>query len=251
MDRELADRELSIAKKLDTIDPLQMYHMNVINSCVPITKPDCDVTDTNDTYQIVYQYGGIDLHTYISKGLNVDAYTFLYGFANVFKAIRYFGNHGIYHNDLHAGNILVLKTENRYKFRLIDFNEGYPLATPDTMLLYGDILKIKDKIQIKQMLLDNSYKFPDYINHVDDIVRDILDSSNVKEVIIEEANIYNVGLLLQQILERITVPTELLSDFKRVINLCTHINPFKRATARQAYDYYKHIILSWKGTRTH
>lgn len=201
MDRELTDVELSTAKKLDIIDPTQIYHMNVIDSCVPVVKPDCDVTDTDDTYQIVYQYGGVDLHTYISKGLNVEAYPFLYGYANVFKAVWYFGTHGIYHNDLHAGNILVLKTENRYKFRLIDFNEGYPLATPDTMLLYGNTLKTRDYTQIKQVLLNNSYKFPDYTNHIDDIVRDILDSSNVREVIIEKANIYNVALLLKQLLE--------------------------------------------------
>lgn len=248
MDRTTAMDQIAISKEIDRIDPDELYHIKIQSKCVPMKQM------LNDPYQVVYKYGGLSLFDYIDKyrsgEITIDAYKFLYGYANVFKAICKLG---LNHNDLHSGNILVLDTGTRYKFRLIDFvgSDEPPQDLPEAQLLLdmNSIIK-KDDVKLRKYLTAGALGNPIYTPELlDDIIEYVMDNPTepVITMLKNGSDIYNIGQILYEIITLLgdKIPAAIYYRFVYLVKKCTDLNPFNRGTIEQLYNYYSKTIILW------
>lgn len=125
--------EVEIYKKVIAIDKDNKFTLKLISHCeIKSSYINENVTDIGNCdiirykpkiYQIVYEYGGIDLNKLfvynhiITKYPNLDIYDFLKKFIEIFKGLDILSNHGLVHRDIKIDNILF----NGNKIFLIDF----------------------------------------------------------------------------------------------------------------------------------
>jgi serine/threonine protein kinase len=132
--------EIDINLKVIKYDPDNLFTIKIINYCDFIVNSDFKnsinlnedtktflnkITISQKCYQIVYEYGGIDLYSlltekkHIDKISNLNVIVFLKSFINIIKGVNLLNSKNLYHSDIKPDNILY-NIENN-KFNLIDF----------------------------------------------------------------------------------------------------------------------------------
>lgn len=124
--------EKKLQEKIDKIDKNKSFTIKKISNCKIQLTPEikkkisnlnlCDL-DTDEIYQITYEYGGIDIHRLfkldVDKLNRIDFFDFLQRFSNVFDGLCKINNSGLIHFDIRTDNILY--DLDKKKFVIIDF----------------------------------------------------------------------------------------------------------------------------------
>jgi len=134
------EKLISFESKLNEIDPSGEYHIPmIIERSRRITPENINRSNLGEqekqqlksfnlNYKITYEFGGISIEEIFKNYINYshlfdnDIFfkKFLYGLVNVLEGLHKFSKNGIYHSDLHEGNIVFL-LDHPEKMRLIDF----------------------------------------------------------------------------------------------------------------------------------
>lgn len=125
--------EVEISKKIALLDKDYKFTLKMISNCqITPTYINTNVTDIKNCkiienkakiYQIVYEYGGLDLHKLfiqshiISAYPNLNIYEFLKKVTEILKGLEILLKNGFVHRDIKMDNILY----NGEKIILIDF----------------------------------------------------------------------------------------------------------------------------------
>ena len=144
IDDERLKKLISFESKLNEIDPSGEHHIPmIIESSRRITSEIINRSNLkeqekqklksfNPNYKITYEFGGISIMQILKKyKIYSDLFDndiffkkFLLGLVNVIEGLLKFSKNGIYHSDLHEGNI-VFPLDYPEKMRIIDW--GYLL----------------------------------------------------------------------------------------------------------------------------
>lgn len=125
--------EVEISKKIALLDKDNKFTLKMISNCqITPTYINANVTDINNCkiienkakiYQIVYEYGGMDLlklfiqSHIISAHPNLNIYDFFKKITEILKGLEILSKNGLAHRDIKMDNILY----NGEKIILIDF----------------------------------------------------------------------------------------------------------------------------------
>lgn len=138
------EKLISFESRLNEIDPSGEHHVPmIIDKSRTITSENINKSNLVErekqklksfkpNYKITYEFGGISImqilknYSIYSKLFdnNIFFKNFLYGLVNVINGLFKFYKNGIYHSDVHEGNI-VFPLDNPEKMRIIDW--GYLL----------------------------------------------------------------------------------------------------------------------------
>jgi serine/threonine protein kinase len=126
--------ELYIYNKIKEIDKNNLFTVEKLDNC-KINKQfinsnvdnfdKCSLIKNKVNYQIIYEYGGIDLLEYIIKNKTIDVKLLFKNFNDIIKGLLLLDKNNIIHNDIKLNNILF----NNNKLFLIDF--GLAIFTND------------------------------------------------------------------------------------------------------------------------
>jgi hypothetical protein len=184
----------SFESKLNEIDQSGEYHIPMIiersrritpeniNRSNLVEQEKQQLKSFNPNYKITYEFGGISIEEILNNYINYSHLfdnnyffkKFLLGLVNILEGLHKFSKNGIYHSDLHEGNIVFL-LDNPEKMRLIDF--GY---------LFEDRNKWTKKFKLNINLYSFFYIFTEFINTegISDKVRNIFTQiKNIPEFI--------------------------------------------------------------------
>jgi hypothetical protein len=140
IDDERLEKLISFESKLNEIDPSGEHHIPmIIERSRRITSENINRSNLEEqekqqlrsfkpNYKITYEFGGISIEEILKK-YNIYSHlfdndtffkNFLLGLVNVINGLLKFSENGIYHSDLHEGNI-VFPIDYPEIMRLIDF----------------------------------------------------------------------------------------------------------------------------------
>lgn len=198
IDDERLEKLIGFERKLNEIDPDGKYHVpmiieksrritpeniNRINNLNESKSEKQKLQSFDPNYKITYQFGGISIEQilnnfHIYSHLFNDTFfkKFLLGLANVIESLSIFYKNGIYHLDLHEGNI-VFSLDNPEIMRLIDWaylfekrnswNPNYKLKinlNSFYSIIY-DLSKIKDISDKIRNIFIEILKIPEIIEY--------------------------------------------------------------------------------------
>jgi len=122
--------EKKLQEKIDKIDKKKIFTIKKKSNCKiqltpeikkKISKLNLCEFDTDEIYQITYEYGGIDIHNLFKLDIHnkIDFFEFFQKFSNVFDGLCKINESGFIHFDIRTDNILY--DINKKKFVIIDF----------------------------------------------------------------------------------------------------------------------------------
>lgn len=180
MDREPAEEEFRIASRVSELPLSGNYFVVAQHMCTPKPRDEqddpqirsCDIlTKRHITSMRILRmpFGGVGI---FDKQFNLAKISVLNFFQHLLEAVSILNLHGIIHNDLHGGNILV--DENNVP-RIIDFNKAlfsyepvqekeltfiysasYSQISPDYHMMNGVVQNIGEEFLIKDFILKRS-----------------------------------------------------------------------------------------------
>ena len=176
-DKEEWEDEIKLHSIIQNIDSDNKFTIKMIDNCkiknddiIKNTKKiyKCELIDeyTPNIYQIVYEYGGIDLEILFKKKLylmeKINILDFFKSFINILKGIKTLVKNNYIHHDIKIDNILYNTEKN--KFILIDFGKLIKKDNNENIL---KSLKEKDEYYITHIFFPPEYNilYNVYINN--------------------------------------------------------------------------------------
>jgi hypothetical protein len=180
MDREPAEEEFRMASRVSELPLSKNYYVVAEHMCTPKPRDEqddpqirsCDLlTKRHITSMRILRmpFGGVGI---FDKQFDLSKISVLELFQHLLEAVSILNLHGVIHNDLHGGNILV--DENNVT-RIIDFNKAlfsyepidekelsfmysasYSQISPDYHLMNGRVQNIGEEFLIKDFLMKRS-----------------------------------------------------------------------------------------------
>jgi len=278
------EEEIKKQKIIKKIDSKHKFTVELISYC-DLTENEfkikeikdyekCNFTHINkNNYQIIYEYGGIDLSRLLKVYSNtIDVYKFMKSLINIFNGIVILDKKKYIHNDIYIKNIIF--NMDTYVCKLIDFgflvnikdlynqkNLGFIYQTYRYYPPEYNIFFFKNYKNINTyVFIDYIYKYIDIIknNHIEKLYKDIINDikTNFRVIINKhkykgyenKINVYMLGICLFEIIIYMLM---YIKDIKLpIIELCdlikkmVCINPEQRITSKEALDIYTKLFNS-------
>lgn len=195
-------------------------------------------------YQITYEYGGVGLHKLFKDiSLSIPLNTFIGLFKGLFEAIKILNENGVIHSDIKMSNILYNENQNRLiliDYSFFDYNEDEYFIFKDNDILHlPSELKIVNNNHNKnefnlilflnsiEKLIDTNHIYINKIRELNAYLIKELDNYRKFKVIPNKIDIYQLGLVLYQIV--ILNPSEEIDiTIFDIIRKMIEPNPSKR-----------------------
>lgn len=242
--------EINLNLKISKLDPKNLFSIKMIDNCEFIytnefknninfdkssKKLIFDTLKPNDkVYQIIYEYGGIDLYELFKNPkllYKINIVDFLANFINIFEGVHILNSNNLYHTDIKPDNILFNFTNN--KFYLID---------------YG-LLTDFDYIYDLHSIHDFNNKVLDFYPNEFNILAYIIFTSNPTEKNIDYIHL-NFNSLYKNILEDLFIQIKKKfvniknNHIKQLFNLIELIN-IKKDNLDDIKDIYTNFIKTF------
>lgn len=242
--------EINLNLKISKLDPKNLFSIKMIDNCEFIytnefknninfdkssKKLIFDTLKPNDkVYQIIYEYGGIDLYELFKNPkllYKINIVDFLANFINIFEGVHLLNSNNLYHTDIKPDNILFNFTNN--KFYLID---------------YG-LLTDFDYIYDLHSIHDFNNKVLDFYPNEFNILAYIIFTSNPTEKNIDYIHL-NFNSLYKNILEDLFIQIKKKfvniknNHIKQLFNLIELIN-IKKDNLDDIKDIYTNFIKTF------
>ncbi len=275
------------------IDPKHKFTVQLISFC-DLTEKEFNIkqidnyekcnfnnttSDNENNYQIIYEYGGVDISKVFKLHPNIDIYKFMKSFINIFEGIVILDKKKYVHGDIYIKNIIF--NIDTYKSKLIDF--GFLVKVKDIYskenlsLIYQSYRYFPPEYNsffIRNYTNLNTYIYIDYLykymsimqrsnNYIQKLYKDILYDikKNHMSIMIrknegikgneDKINVYMLGLCLFEtiILMVLYKNEEQLKEIPidkicELIKQMVYINPEKRISSKKALDIYKELFNS-------
>jgi len=218
-------KEIQLQEIVQTIlDPNSSFTIKMIDSCQlkPITLKktknieECSLVNenqSNNIYQIIYEYGGFDLYNIIyrktnnEKYLNINIIDLFHSFVNIFEGLKILAKFNYIHHDIKIDNILYDIYKN--KSILIDF--GFLMNIKKSFNSYAFLFKDPHNITFKYFPPEYNIMFFAYIN------KNTIDKNDIENI-----NLYlyytSLNSMVNKILNFRNIPNEYKNAFNNIIN---------------------------------
>lgn len=218
-------------------------------------------------YNIIYEYGGVDLYDLIVKN-NITFKDIFIKFGNILETVKILSNNNYVHLDIRLPNILYNKTNKELK--LIDY--GLMLYTNNIKKKFNKLKKYvlyylppelnNDNLNdlykriIKKYVLKYNYIYyknkikKKQIQTIIDFTFSNLKNKNINQAIdVHKIDIYMIGIVLYELIIYMNIYNNLnISDKKyylviKFIKKLIEPNVHKRYTIEKALDEYKKLLV--------
>ena len=260
----------NILKDKNLIVNLKSYCKKKISEYDKVTYKKCLETFNGDSeqiiYQIIYEYGGINLW-FLFSNYNITFKKVFLSLDNIFKTIIILNKNNYLHQDIRPPNILYLKNS----VKLIDygllikrneFNDYLLFHKKKENYQYPPELNSKNYYSLYEYIMskstnkmnDNNNKYMNYIYiSLKKIVKDYYNSNTTNNKIdLGKHDIYMFGIVLLDILVdsiRLNKLNLNLNNLKLIFKFITKIidtNTANRYSPEKAYTVYKKIVKNIK-----
>jgi len=239
----------------------------LINNCKLLKT-----TKNNTSYNIIYEYGGIDLYGILESSQTKFIDIFLL-FGNIFETVKLLCKNNYIHLDIRMPNILynkknktlklidygLMKYKNKKFFNINilkkinmhnyppEFNDNNLAKMYDILIQRGIMMNnyvfYNNKIKKKQIQTIIKYIFSNYKNY---------DKKKSNKIDINKIDVYMIGIVLLELLIEMNIDNNLNikdNEYYLIFNFITKLtdpNVLKRYNIIQAHKEYKKLIVLLK-----